>query len=45
MAYWGIDRLSEQIGDVGQLDPVVAAWAPDAVFALVGIFFLLRMRS
>jgi LPS export ABC transporter permease LptG/LPS export ABC transporter permease LptF len=45
MAYWGIDRLSEQIGDVGQLDPIVAAWAPDVVFALLGTFFLLRMRS
>ncbi len=45
MSYWGIDRLFEQIGDVGQLDPMVAAWAPDAVFALAGIYFLLRMRS
>jgi lipopolysaccharide export LptBFGC system permease protein LptF len=45
MAYWGIDRLFEQIGDVGQLDPLVAAWAPDAVFALAGLYFLLRMRS
>lgn len=45
IAYWGIDRLFEQIGDVGQLDPVVAAWAPDAVFALAGIFFMMRMRS
>jgi LPS export ABC transporter permease LptG/LPS export ABC transporter permease LptF len=45
MAYWGIDRLSEQIGNVGQLDPAVAAWAPDVVFALAGIYFMLRMRS
>jgi len=45
MAYWGLDRLFEQIGDVGQLDPIVAAWAPDAVFALAGLYFLLRMRS
>jgi LPS export ABC transporter permease LptG len=45
MAYWGLDRLFEQIGDVGQLDPVVAAWAPDALFALAGIYFMMRMRS
>lgn len=45
LSYWGIDRLFEQVGDVGQLDPVVAAWAPDAVFALAGMYFLLRMRS
>ena len=45
MAYWGIDNLFEQIGDVNQLDPIVAAWAPDAVFALAGLYFLMRMRS
>jgi lipopolysaccharide export LptBFGC system permease protein LptF len=45
MSYWGIDRLFEQIGDVNQLDPVVAAWAPDAVFALAGLYFMMRMRS
>ncbi len=45
MSYIGIDRLFEQLGNVNQLDPVVAAWAPDAVFALAGIYFLLRMRS
>ena len=45
MMYWGLDRLFEQIGDVNQLDPIVAAWAPDAVFALAGMFFMMRMRS
>ena len=45
IAYWGIDKLFEQIGDVNQLDPIVAAWAPDAVFALAGIYFMMRMRS
>ncbi len=45
MSYWGIDRLFEQIGDVNQLDPIVAAWAPDAVFALAGLYFVMRMRS
>jgi LPS export ABC transporter permease LptG/LPS export ABC transporter permease LptF len=45
ISYWGIDRLFEQIGDVGQLDPIVAAWAPDAVFALAGLYFMMRMRS
>ena len=45
MAYWGLDRLSEQVGNVGQLDPAVATWAPDALFALAGIYFMLRMRS
>ena len=45
IAYWGIDKFFEQMGDVNQLDAIVAAWAPDVGFALVGIFFMMRMRS
>ena len=45
MAYWGIGQLFEQIGDVNQLPPAVAAWAPDALFSLAGLYLLLRMRS
>jgi len=45
MAYWGIGKLFEQIGNANQLPPTVAAWAPDALFALAGVYLLLRMRS
>jgi LPS export ABC transporter permease LptG/LPS export ABC transporter permease LptF len=45
IAYWGLGQLFEQIGNVNQLPPSVAAWAPDAVFALAGTYLLLRMRS
>ena len=45
MAYWGVDKLFEQIGNVNQLPPVVAAWAPDALFFLAGSYLLLRMKS
>ena len=43
--YSGIQPLFEKIGDVGLLPPAVAAWSPDVIFALVGGFLLLRMRS
>jgi lipopolysaccharide export system permease protein len=45
MAYWGIGQLFEQIGNVNQLPPAVAAWAPDALFSLAGLYFMVRMRS
>ncbi len=45
MSYWGVDKLFEQIGYVNHLPPAVAAWAPDALFALAGMYLLLRMRS
>jgi LPS export ABC transporter permease LptG len=45
MAYWGIDKFFEQIGNVNHLPPYVAAWAPDALFALAGTYLMLRMRS
>ncbi len=45
IAYWGIGLLFEKIGDVNQLPPAIAAWSPDALFALTGLYLLLRMRS
>jgi LPS export ABC transporter permease LptG/LPS export ABC transporter permease LptF len=45
VSYWGIGTLFEKIGDVNQLPPSVAAWSPDAVFSLAGLYLLLRLRS
>ena len=45
MIYRGLDPLFEKLGDVSQLPPAMAAWAPDVVFALAGMYLLLRMRS
>jgi LPS export ABC transporter permease LptG/LPS export ABC transporter permease LptF len=45
VGYIGIGQLFEKLGDAGQLQPVMAAWGPDVVFALAGAYLLLRMRS
>jgi lipopolysaccharide export LptBFGC system permease protein LptF len=45
MAYWGSSQFFEQLGDVSLLPPALAAWGPDALFALAGSYLLLRMRS
>lgn len=43
--YFCLDYLFEQVGISKQLSPQMAAWSPDAVFALVGLYFVARMRT
>ena len=45
MGYLGVGQLFEQMGNVSYLPAVVAAWAPDALFSLGGLYLMLRMRS
>ena len=45
IAYWSVGQLFEQLGNINQLPPAMAAWSPDAVFALAGMYLLARMRS
>ena len=45
IVYWGVSQLFEQMGNVNQLPAALAAWAPDALFALAGAYLMLRMRS
>ena len=45
IAYWGVSTVFEKMGGIGELDPSVAAWSPDVIFALAGLYLLLRVRS
>lgn len=45
ISYLGLQPLFEKVGDVGLLPPAMAAWSPDIIFGLVGLYLLLRMRS
>jgi len=45
IAYWSIGQMFEQVGNLSQLPAQLAAWAPDAVFSLAGLYFLARMRT
>jgi lipopolysaccharide export LptBFGC system permease protein LptF len=45
IAYWSIGQVFEQVGDLSQLPARVAAWAPDVIFSLAGLYFLARMRT
>jgi len=45
VAYVSVDQFFEQLGNLSELPPQLAAWSPDVVFALVGLYFLARMRT
>ena len=44
-AYFILNYLFEQLGGAGQLPPVLAAWAPDGIFALAGVYLMAQMRT
>ncbi|MGH9738971.1 MAG: LPS export ABC transporter permease LptF [Candidatus Acidiferrales bacterium] len=45
VVYWATSALFEAMGTVGQLPPTLAAWAPDAIFVLLGAYFFLRIPT
>jgi lipopolysaccharide export LptBFGC system permease protein LptF len=45
IAYWSVNQLFEQIGNINQLPALAAAWAPDAVFFLVAAYLMTRLRT
>jgi LPS export ABC transporter permease LptF/LPS export ABC transporter permease LptG len=45
IVYWAASALTEAMGAVGQLPPLLAAWAPDTVFGFVGMYFFLKMPT
>jgi LPS export ABC transporter permease LptG/LPS export ABC transporter permease LptF len=45
IVYWAAAALFEAMGAVGQLPPFLAGWAPDAIFAFLGLYFFLKMQT
>lgn len=45
ISYIAVNQLFEQMGNLNQLPPQIAAWSPDALFALAGLYFTARVRS
>ncbi len=45
IAYWSVNHLFEQIGNVNQLPAVAAAWAPNAVFFLASAYLMTRLKT
>ncbi|MSO21006.1 MAG: YjgP/YjgQ family permease [Acidobacteria bacterium] len=45
MAFWATTSLFEAIGNLNQLPPIAAAWSPNLLFGLGGLYFFLRIRT
>jgi LPS export ABC transporter permease LptF/LPS export ABC transporter permease LptG len=45
IAYWSVSSVFEAMGNLNQLPPIVAAWSPDVLFGLGGVYLLLRVRT
>jgi LPS export ABC transporter permease LptG len=45
MVYWSVSSLFEAMGNLHELPPIVAAWSPDLLFGLGGVYLLLRVRT
>ena len=45
IAYWGVSSVFDKAGGAGQLPPTMAAWSPDVIFAMSGLYMVLRLRS
>ena len=43
--YSVVSSLFEAMGNISQLPPVLAAWAPDVIFALVGGYLILKVPT
>jgi LPS export ABC transporter permease LptG/LPS export ABC transporter permease LptF len=45
VSYWVTAGLFEAMGNVGQLPPILAAWAPDVIFGLAASYLVLKTPS
>jgi LPS export ABC transporter permease LptG len=43
--YWAVSGLFEAMGNISQLPPVLAAWSPDLIFALLGGYMILKVPT
>ncbi len=45
MLYWTVAGLFEKLGNINELPPALAAWSPDLLFGLAGVYLLLKVRT
>jgi LPS export ABC transporter permease LptG len=45
IVYWVVGGLFEKMGDISLLPAALAAWSPDVLFGLTGVYLLLRVRT
>ena len=42
ISYWVVAGIFSSLGDINTLPPLLAAWTPDLLFAIIGSYLLLR---
>lgn len=45
ITYWAIAALTEAMGGIGQLPPLLAAWSPDLIFFFLALYFFFKMPT
>jgi LPS export ABC transporter permease LptF/LPS export ABC transporter permease LptG len=45
ITYWAIAALTEAMGGLGQLPPLLAAWSPDLIFFFLALYFFFKMPT
>jgi LPS export ABC transporter permease LptF/LPS export ABC transporter permease LptG len=45
IGYWAVAALTEAMGGIGQLPPLLAAWSPDLIFLFLGLYFYFKMPT
>ena len=45
LVYWAVFAIFNALGLEAFLDPIVAAWAPNVIFTLLGAYLLLYVRT
>ena len=45
IVYWGVSSLFEALGNLNELPAVAAAWSPNVIFALGGLYLFLKIET
>jgi len=45
IVFWATDSLFEALGNLNELPPIAAAWSPNLLFGLGGLYLFLRVRT
>jgi lipopolysaccharide export LptBFGC system permease protein LptF len=45
IVFWATNSLFEALGNLNELPPVAAAWSPNLLFGLGGLYLFLRVRT
>jgi len=45
IGYWAVAALTEAMGGIGQLPPLLAAWSPDLIFFFLALYFFFKMPT